>query len=191
MPTLLWFRRDLRLHDLPALVDAAQGDGQVLACYVLDPRLHRSAGPRRLQYLHDALRDLRDQLDGRLLVTRGRPEQRIPALAKSIDASAVYVSGDFTPFGRRRDDAVRKALGEVPPTVRFALSGVAGPGHQGRRDAVQGVQPVLRRLAQTRLARAGTERAGFGDVDRPGGSDGPRSADRDPRRRRHPGHPRG
>ncbi|MBB2772530.1 MULTISPECIES: cryptochrome/photolyase family protein [Mycolicibacterium] len=114
MPTLLWFRRDLRLHDLPALVDAAQGDGQVLACYVLDPRLHKSAGPRRLQYLHDALRDLRDQLDGRLLVTRGRPEQRIPALAKSIDASAVYVSGDFTPFGRRRDDAVRKALGEVP-----------------------------------------------------------------------------
>jgi deoxyribodipyrimidine photolyase len=48
-----------------------------------------------------------------LLVTRGRPEQRIPALAKGIDASAVYVSDDFTPFGRRRDDAVRQALGAV------------------------------------------------------------------------------
>lgn len=114
MPTLLWFRRDLRLHDLPALLDAAQEDSEVLACYVLDPRLHASSGPRRLQYLYDALRDIRDQLDGRLLVTEGRAEERIPALAKAVDASAVHVSGDFSPYGKRRDAAVRDALGDIP-----------------------------------------------------------------------------
>lgn len=114
MPTLLWFRRDLRLHDLPALLDAAAADGDVLPCYVLDPRLKKSSGPRRLQYLYDALRDLRAQLDGRLLVTEGRPEQRIPKLVKAVGASSVHVSGDFTPFGRRRDDAVRAALGDIP-----------------------------------------------------------------------------
>ena len=114
MPTLLWFRRDLRLHDLPPLLDAAQADGEVLACYVLDPRLRASAGPRRLQYLYDSLRELRDGLDGRLLVTRGRPETRIPALVKEIGATSVHVSGDFSPFGVRRDKAVREALGDVP-----------------------------------------------------------------------------
>jgi deoxyribodipyrimidine photo-lyase len=114
MPTLLWFRRDLRLHDLPALLDAAAQDGDVLACYVLDPRLKASSGPRRLQYLYDALRDVRDQLDGRLLVTRGRPEKRIPKLVKEIGATSVHTSADYTPFGRKRDDAVRDALGEVP-----------------------------------------------------------------------------
>jgi deoxyribodipyrimidine photo-lyase len=114
MPTLLWFRRDLRLHDLPALLDAAEPDGEVLACYVLDPRLNASSGERRLQYLYDALRDLNDQLDGRLLVTRGRPEKRIPALVEKIGATAVHVSGDYSPFGKRRDAAVREALGEVP-----------------------------------------------------------------------------
>lgn len=114
MPTVLWFRRDLRLHDLPALCDAAAADGEVLACYVLDPRLHRTSGARRLQYLHDALRELRDNLGGRLLVTEGRPEERIPAVAQQIGASAVHVSEDFTPFGRRRDDAVRAALDTVP-----------------------------------------------------------------------------
>jgi deoxyribodipyrimidine photo-lyase len=114
MPTLLWFRRDLRLRDLPALLDAAATDGEVLACYVLDPRLNASSGPRRLQYLDDALRDLRDTLDGRLLVTQGRPEKRIPMLAKEIGAASVHVSADFSPFGCRRDDAVRDALGDVP-----------------------------------------------------------------------------
>ncbi|GAS93439.1 deoxyribodipyrimidine photo-lyase [Mycolicibacterium canariasense] len=114
MPTLLWFRRDLRLHDLPPLLNAAEPDGQVLACYVLDPRLKAGSGPRRLQYLYDALRDLNDRLDGRLLVVEGRPEKRIPALVKQIGATAVHVSGDYSPFGKRRDTAVRHALGEVP-----------------------------------------------------------------------------
>ncbi|MBI3228260.1 MAG: deoxyribodipyrimidine photo-lyase [Mycolicibacterium cosmeticum] len=114
MPTVLWFRRDLRLHDLPALLDAAEPDGEVLACYVLDPRLKASSGARRLQYLYDALRDVHEQLDGRLLVTRGRAENRIPALVKQIGATSVHVSGDSTPYGKRRDDAVREALGEVP-----------------------------------------------------------------------------
>ena len=114
MPSLLWFRRDLRLHDLPALLDAAGVDGEVLACYVLDPRLKASSGQRRLKYLYDALRDLDENLGGRLYVTRGRPDERIPKLAKAIGASSVHVSGDFSPFGRRRDDAVRAALGDVP-----------------------------------------------------------------------------
>src|ERR1700748_2660297 len=72
--------------------DAAETDGEVLACYVLDPRLKASSGPRRLQYLYDALRELRDALDGRLIVTRGQPEKRIPPLAKAVGASAVHVS---------------------------------------------------------------------------------------------------
>jgi deoxyribodipyrimidine photo-lyase len=114
MPTLMWFRRDLRLHDLPALSDAASADGDVLACYVLDPRLEASSGSRRLQFMYDSLRELRDGLDGRLLVTRGRAETRIPALVKQIHATSVHVSADFSPFGLRRDTAVREALGDVP-----------------------------------------------------------------------------
>lgn len=116
MTAVMWFRRDLRLADLPALLAAARdddADGEVLACYVLDPRLEASSGPRRLRYLYDALRDLQERLDGRLLITRGDPASRIPKLAKAVDASAVHVSDDFTPFGRRRDDRVRDALGDI------------------------------------------------------------------------------
>ncbi len=113
VPTLMWFRRDLRLSDLPPLLDAARPDGNVLACYVLDPRLAATSGARRLRYLYDALRDLDDRLDGRLHVSRGRPEVRIPELARAVGATSVHISADFSPFGMRRDAAVRSALGEV------------------------------------------------------------------------------
>src|ERR1700749_78151 len=103
MPALLWFRRDLRLRDLPALRDAVADSHEVLACFVLDPRLEASSGKRRMQFLCDSLRQLRDDLDGRLLVTRGRPAERIPALVKEIDAPSVHISEDFAPYGRARD----------------------------------------------------------------------------------------
>jgi deoxyribodipyrimidine photo-lyase len=113
MPTVLWFRRDLRLRDHPALLAAAD-DSDVLACFVLDPRLEASPARRRMQFLCDSLRQLRDDLDGRLLVTRGLPQKQIPLIAKDIDASSVHVSEDFTPFGRRRDERVLAALDGVP-----------------------------------------------------------------------------
>jgi deoxyribodipyrimidine photo-lyase len=133
MPALLWFRRDLRLRDLPALVDAAADTDEVLACFVLDPRLEASSGIRRMQFLGDSLRQLQDELDGRLLVTRGRPEEQIPLIAEEIDARSVHVSEDFAPFGRRRDERVRSALGDVP-LVATGSPYLVSPGRVTKDD---------------------------------------------------------
>src|SRR5689334_10413867 len=116
MTTLLWFRRDMRLSDHPALLAAAQDHAtDVLACYVLDPRLTASSRrTRRLRYLFGALQELRTGLGGKLLVVRGRPEQQIPRLVHAVGADSVHITQDYSPFGRRRDDAVRAALDGVP-----------------------------------------------------------------------------
>jgi deoxyribodipyrimidine photo-lyase len=111
MPTVLWFRRDLRLRDLPALLDASAGSADVLACFVLDPRLEATSGPRRLQFLGDSLREIQAALDGRLLVTRGLPEDVLPGICSAVDATTVHISADFSPFGMRRDTAVTDILG--------------------------------------------------------------------------------
>lgn len=149
MPTLLWFRRDLRLRDHPALA-AAAADGDVLACFVLDPRLEASSGPRRLQYLGDALRQLRDDLDGRLLVTRGRPDRQIPALAKEIGATSVHITEDFAPYGMRRDERVREALGPVP-LVATGSPYLVSPGRVTKKDGTpyQVFTPFLRQWRET------------------------------------------
>ncbi|MFZ1165121.1 cryptochrome/photolyase family protein [Mycobacterium sp.] len=133
MPALLWLRRDLRLRDLPPLLRAAADADEVLACFVLDPRLEASSGERRMQFLCDSLRRLRDDLDGQLLVTRGRPEERIPALVKEIDAPSVHVSEDFAPYGRQRDERVRSALGDIP-LVATGSPYLVSPGRVTKDD---------------------------------------------------------
>ena len=149
MPALLWFRRDLRLRDHPALIAAAEHD-EVLACFVLDPRLEKSSGQRRLQYLGDALRRLRDDLDGRLLVTRGQPHTQIARIVTEIGASSVHVSEDFAPFGKRRDERVRAALDSVP-LVATGSPYLVSPGRVTKPDGspYQVFTPFLRQWQKT------------------------------------------
>ncbi len=85
-----------------------------MVCFVVDPRLEKSSGPRRLSFLYDSLRELDGQLAGRLLVVRGRPEREIPRLVAATEAVSVHVSADHSPYGRRRDAAVTAALGDIP-----------------------------------------------------------------------------
>ncbi|SIR74279.1 cryptochrome/photolyase family protein [Williamsia sterculiae] len=130
---LLWFRRDLRLADLPPLADAADAADQVLAVFVLDPTLTKSSGARRLQFLHDALRALDDDLGGRLLVVRGKPENQIPRIAKAVSATSVHVSEDFLPYGRRRDEKVSDALGDTE-LVGHGSPYAVSPGQVTKND---------------------------------------------------------
>jgi deoxyribodipyrimidine photo-lyase len=162
MPALLWFRRDLRLGDHPALAAAADSE-EVLACFVLDPRLESSSGRRRLQFLGDSLRRLRDALDGRLLVTRGRPEDQIPRIAKEIHAASVHISDDFAPFGTRRDERVRAALRSVP-LVATGSPYLVSPGRVGKSDGspYQVFTPFLRAWREVgwrKPARSGSDSA--------------------------------
>ena len=129
MPSLLWFRRDLRLGDLPALGTATDADNSVVPLFVLDPALVRTAGAVRLTCLYGALRALVQACDGRLVVRSGRPEDVVPAVAAEVGAGSVHVSAESTPYGRRRDDRVRAALAArgidwVPTGTPYAV----GPG---------------------------------------------------------------
>ncbi|HEU5265792.1 MAG TPA: deoxyribodipyrimidine photo-lyase, partial [Jatrophihabitans sp.] len=73
MTSVLWLRRDLRLHDHPAL-HAAAADGPVVALFVLDPALLAPAGAPRVAFLYRTLRAFDAQLrerGGRLVARRG------------------------------------------------------------------------------------------------------------------------
>ena len=78
MTSIMWFRRDLRLRDHPAL-RAAAATGPVLGLFVLDPACWRSAGPARRAWLAASLRVLDESMGGRLCLRLGAPVLRGPA----------------------------------------------------------------------------------------------------------------
>jgi deoxyribodipyrimidine photo-lyase len=106
--SIMWFRRDLRLRDNPAL-GAACADGEVLPLFIVDPTFER-AGAARRALLHDCLIELRRATGGALVVRLGDPIDEVASLADEIEARTVYVSKDFAPYGRRRDAAVADVL---------------------------------------------------------------------------------
>ncbi len=111
-PAVLWFRRDLRLSDNLALVAAAEagaGDG-VVPMFVLDPALWGPSGDPRRAFLVGCLEALDRDLGGCLVVRHGDPAHEVVAVARHHGAETVWVSADFGPYGRRRDEAVGAAL---------------------------------------------------------------------------------
>ena len=106
--SVMWFRRDLRLSDHPALCRAA-GSGEVLPVFVLDPRLATSAGVRG-DRLMASLGALQQDIGGSLVIRSGEPAEVVPALAAEVGASQVHISAETTPHGRRRDAAVERRL---------------------------------------------------------------------------------
>jgi len=120
--TIMWFRRDLRLADLPALHAAAADGARVVPLFVVDPTFAASGAPRRA-FMADALQALDDSMGGALVYRHGDPTKVVPALAAKLGASAVFVSRDYAPYGRSRDAAVAAALG----SVGSRLLGVGSP----------------------------------------------------------------
>lgn len=106
---VMWFRRDLRIGDHPALGAAARA-GRVLPLFVVDPVLTRGAGAPRRAYLHDLLQCLHEATDGHLVVRHGDPVDVVPEVARQAGATTVAVTRDHGPYGRRRDAAVAERL---------------------------------------------------------------------------------
>ncbi|MFV0429095.1 MAG: cryptochrome/photolyase family protein [Arachnia sp.] len=124
MTSILWLRRDLRLRDLPAL-NAAAADGPVLALVILDERLLRES-PTRAAGMLAAVAAAQGSYDGAIVVRWGAPEEILPGIVREVGATAVHISAESQPYGRLRDERVRRVL-DVP-LVATGLPYAVGPG---------------------------------------------------------------
>jgi deoxyribodipyrimidine photo-lyase len=134
----MWFRRDLRLADNPALLASGADGNAVVPVFVIDPAFAASGAPR-LAYLHDALRSLdaaiREHSGTGLVIRHGDPSSVIPALAAEVGADTVFVARDYTPYGRRRDGEVKTALERDGRHLKGVGSPYAvGPGSVTKDD---------------------------------------------------------
>ncbi len=105
-----WFRNDLRLHDNPALCHTQQlssaNGGILLPIFIFDPRVYgsnvrtklsssRKCGPRRAQFIIEAVADLRHNLErcgSGLIVKVGKPEKIFEEIAQQMDITSGVIN---------------------------------------------------------------------------------------------------
>jgi len=110
-PAVVWFRRDLRLDDLPSLSGAvAAGADGVVPLFVIDPAVLGPSGPNRRRFLAGSLRSLDRELGGTLVLRHGDPVRVVPDVAAEVGATTVVATADFGPYGSGRDRTVGDAL---------------------------------------------------------------------------------
>jgi deoxyribodipyrimidine photo-lyase len=111
--SILWFRRDLRISDHPALNAAAdeakKNGGVVVPVFILDKALIGGAGSKRLAYLGNSLRALDKSLGGNLHVMVGDYIEVLKELQKRYSATSVHISEEFERYGAERDKKVEAA----------------------------------------------------------------------------------
>ena len=112
-PVIYWFRQDLRLADLPGLVEAASNGIPVVPVYVLDDAAPGEWAPGAASHwwLHHSLKSLAAsirQQHGSLWFHMGSPAQRLVELAAQTGARGIYCSRAFEPWAVQQEQDVRR-----------------------------------------------------------------------------------
>jgi len=113
-PTILWFRQDLRLHDQPALVAAAEA-GPVVPVYILDDETPGDwrMGAAQRWWLHHSLASLAKDLkalDSRLILRRGKAVEILRALKEETGAAEIHAIRHYEPWWRKAEETLDDCL---------------------------------------------------------------------------------
>ena len=117
---LIWYRNDLRVHDLLALKNAVEQSAEIIPVYCFDDRLFGKTtfgfpktGNYRAQFLIESVVDLRSSLQklgSNLVVRRGLPEAIIPAIAEQLQVDQVCYSKEVTAEEKQVENQLNKVL---------------------------------------------------------------------------------
>lgn len=117
MPTLVWFRQDLRLHDHPALHHAVQQGDIVLPVYIhaLEEEQPWEPGGASRWWLHHSLASLDTSLRAKgsqLVLRQGKSLEELEKLIKEAGITRVVWNRRYEPAIIKRDENIKAALRE-------------------------------------------------------------------------------
>jgi deoxyribodipyrimidine photo-lyase len=116
--TLVWLRRDLRLHDHAALYHALKQSQRVIPVFIFDRAILDSLPrtDRRVDFIWQTLRELKAELQALgsdIRVRHALAAEEIPRLAQALGAQAVFTNHDYEPTAMARDAQVATSLAEL------------------------------------------------------------------------------
>ncbi|CAN5393793.1 deoxyribodipyrimidine photo-lyase [soil metagenome] len=162
-PVILWFRRDLRLADNPALDHAAETGRPIIPVFILDDAGDgRPWGAASKWWLDRSLRALADSLGERsatLILRRGDSEAVLRGLIEQTGANTIFMNRLFEPDAWSRDaDIVHSLKAEDVECRGFNGSLMCTPGKilNGSGGPYKVFTPFLKTLLTTAEAPAHT-----------------------------------
>ncbi len=113
-PVILWFRRDLRLADNPAVAAATRSGRPVIPLYIFDetPGV-RVPGGAAIWWLHRSLASLSRDLEtigSKLVIRKGEATRVVQALVEQVGASGVHWNKLYAPDADTRDEGLAGRL---------------------------------------------------------------------------------
>lgn len=118
--TIVWLRKDLRLHDHPALVEAA-AHGEVLPVFIL-PETHHAASN---WWLHHSLLEMIESFKKRnvqFVIRKGEPVEQLMKLVQESEADQLVFNELYDPESRE----VERQLAEACEKQRVQLRSFQG-----------------------------------------------------------------
>ena len=114
--SIMWFRRDLRLIDNPALLAAIEAGEEIVPVFILDPKLIEITGAKGLAYLAESLRNLDQSLGNKLHICTGDHVDVLNELKKKYDATSVHIASEYDQYALARDARIESAGIELTRT---------------------------------------------------------------------------
>ena len=123
MRGIVWFRRDLRLHDQPALTAACEECDEVTPLFVFDEPLLQSHefGSACVNFMLGCLKELASSLADRGITLQWRRGDQVEQVVQAVHdwkADAVYWNRDYEPGTIERDRLVQQQLARLGVAVR-------------------------------------------------------------------------
>src|SRR6476661_2449600 len=112
---ILWLRRDLRLEDNTALLQAMASGFPVLPLFIFDENILKELpeDDARVSFIFHSLEHIHQQLEQKgssLLCKKGDPLGVWKELINEYDIAQVYTNKDYEPYARKRDAAIEALL---------------------------------------------------------------------------------
>lgn len=125
MRNIIWFRRDLRIGDHPALLEAMKNSDEIVPLFILDKAQIAEAGEKLLAYMGQSLRALDQSLGNTLHIIEGDQVEVLQELIARYDVKEVHISAEYERYGALRDARVEAA---GIPLVRTGSPYAVAPG---------------------------------------------------------------
>ncbi len=125
MRNIIWFRRDLRIGDHPALLEAIKNCDEIVPVFILDKQQIAEAGEKLLAYMGQSLRALDESLGNTLHIIEGDQVEVLQELIARYDVKEVHISAEYERYGAARDARVEAA---GIPLIRTGSPYAVAPG---------------------------------------------------------------